>query len=177
MYEVSLRAVCHAAASSSVASPFRTAQMLAAAVRPPADARWTPDEKKGSMKASQENESKNTRLKTMKKPTSSITDDTPPRSSINGGLVAVIASRVDETDVSLLDKSGILEEALDNGCEWYLTEVVSLKGGVFAGVFCSLLFGIGFVGVHDTPDRDGAVVERDVPCPAGFVFQNTNEDS
>jgi len=73
-------------------------------------------------------ESKRTRLKTIKKPTSSITNHTPARSGVDHGLVAVIAGRVDEADVSLLHEGGVLEESVDDGCEWDLTEVVCVEG-------------------------------------------------
>ena len=101
-----------------------------------------------------------TRLEMIKKPTSSIADDTPAWSSVECRLVAIIACKVNETDVSLLNERGVLEEAVDDGCERDLTEVaVCLEGRVFAGIFGGLLFGVGLVGVHDAPDRNGAVVE------------------
>ena len=45
------RSVCQRAASLSLQSPLIEAEMETAADNPPVNAKWTPDEKNGSMKA------------------------------------------------------------------------------------------------------------------------------
>ena len=75
-----------------------------------------------------------------------------PRSGVDHRFVAVIASRVDEANVSLLDEGGIHEETVDDGCEHNLKEVSSGASSM------AYFFDAGYVGVHDAPDRDGATV-------------------
>ena len=53
MYDKDTRLLCQLAASASVQSPRIEAAMEEAAERPPVMAKWTPDEKNGSMNAAQ----------------------------------------------------------------------------------------------------------------------------